>query len=103
MIKIDKDSIKKSVSHFGKTEQLFVACEEMAELIQQISKIKRAEFHKETHSNEHLIEEIADTYIMLENLKQIFGISDNEINEIIFQKQVRLTHRIDFQENYEDG
>ena len=81
--------------------QCFVACEELAELIQAISKTQRlgspdaenffVDYCK--FIEEQLIGEIADVYIMLAQLLQIFNISDRQIKEKIIKKLERQAER----------
>ena len=81
--------------------QCFVACEELAELIQAISKTQRlgspdaenffVDYCK--FIEEQLTGEIADVYIMLAQLLQIFNISDRQIKEKIIKKLERQAER----------
>ncbi len=54
----------------GRNKQLVVAVEELSEVQKEICKILRGE-----GSMAHLAEEIADATIMLEQLRQIFGLN----------------------------
>ena len=74
MIIIDSNVVKKSIEHYGANLQTVVCMEESAELIQAISKMKRGKDNRD-----NLIEEMADVMICIEILKQVYGISDNEI------------------------
>lgn len=59
-------------------------------LIQAISKEKRGK-----HDKQHLIEEMADVYICLEMLMEIYNISSKkEIESMIERKQQREIERI---------
>lgn len=89
MIIIDSNVVKKSIEHYGADLQTVVCMEECAELIQAISKMKRG---KDNRNN--LIEEIADVMICMEILKQVYGISDNEIQNYVCQKQNRSIERM---------
>ena len=89
MIIIDSNVVKKSIEHYGADLQTVVCMEECAELIQAISKMKRG---KDNRNN--LIEEIADVMICIEILKQVYGISDNEIQNYVCQKQNRSIERM---------
>ena len=66
-----------------------VAVEEFSELIKEICKSKRGRDNRNS-----IIEEIADCYIMLEQLGIIFGIEDTEINQVIDEKLTRLEKRL---------
>lgn len=58
-------------------------------LIQAISKEKRGK-----HDKQHIIEEMADVYICLEMLMEIYNISSKEIESMIERKQQREIERI---------
>lgn len=78
--------------------QCFVACEELAELIQAISKAERFSSHDILGNyyefiEEQLTGEIADVYIMLAQLLRIFNISDSQIKEKIIKKLERQADR----------
>ena len=89
MIIIYSNVVKKSIEHYGADLQTVVCMEECAELIQAISKMKRG---KDNRNN--LIEEMADVMICIEILKQVYGISDNEIQNYVCQKQNRSIERM---------
>lgn len=72
-----KEEIKKSNEYLG-AERLVVCMEEAAEQTQAISKMYR---NKPDRLN--LIEEIGDIIICIESLKQIYSITDSEINKAI--------------------
>ena len=89
MIIIDSNVVKKSIEHYGANLQTVVCMEECAELIQAVSKMKRGKDNRD-----NLIEEIADVMICIEILKQVYGISDNEIQNYVCQKQNRSIERM---------
>lgn len=89
MIIIDSNVVKKSIEHYGADLQTVVCMEECAELIQAISKMKRGKDNRD-----NLIEEMADVMICMEILKQVYGISDNEIQNYVCQKQNRSIERM---------
>lgn len=88
-IKINPEIIKDSISHYGVECQTTVCMEECAELIQAVSKEKRCKGDKN-----HLAEEIADVYICLEMLRQIYGVKGYEIETWINKKQNRIVERM---------
>ena len=96
MIIIDSNVVKKSIEHYGADLQTVVCMEECAELIQAISKMKRGKDNRD-----NLIEEIADVMICIEILKQVYGISDNEIQNYVCQKQNRSIERMKSDESQE--
>ena len=82
---IDKMIQKKTIDKFGADIQSTICMEECAELIQAISKMKRGKEDK----RDNLIEEMADVYIILEQLQYIYDIGDSEIENWIVCKQDR--------------
>lgn len=68
MKRMEKDEILKSaIARYGKTAQMIVAMEEMAELTKELSKFLRG-----AHNEDAIAEEIADVRIMLEQLEIMF-------------------------------
>lgn len=84
-----KNIIKKSIEFYGKDIQSIVCMEECSELIQCISKELRGK-----SDIAHLTEEMADVLICVDILKQIYNISDEELNNWIKYKQERILNRI---------
>lgn len=80
---INKELIKETINKYGNL-QLIVCMEELAELTQAISKELRGK-----HNQEHLLEEVSDVYLMLENLKLIYNLTDEDIEKVIKEKQER--------------
>ena len=74
---------------FGHTTQLTVAVEEFAELQKEICKILRGQ-----GDLSHLSEEIADATIMLEQLREMFGVNE-QVCLFMDEKVIRLKHRIE--------
>ena len=81
---------KDAIEVFGKEHQLIVAVEELSELQKEITKVIR---HQE--NIEHLTEEIADVYIVLEQLELIASIDKAKINKYYNQKIERLKKTIE--------
>lgn len=78
--------IKRNIeSQDDKNNLLIIVMEEFAELTQQISKVLRNRKDRQC-----LIEEIADTTLMLEVLKKICEIKGWEVNKAINVKMDRL-------------
>ncbi len=73
--KENRERCGKIIKIYPKEHQLLLAMEELAELTQAISKYLRY------GDTEPLMEEYADVEIMLEQLKQMLQIDDNEINK----------------------
>lgn len=70
-------------------KQLVVAVEELSELQKEICKSLRGKDNKK-----NLIEEMADVYIMLDQLKIYYNISDDELNNKIIDKNERTIERM---------
>lgn len=80
---------KKAIAKYGAKAQTVVAMEEMAELIKELSKAFRGYGNPDA-----IIEEMADVYIMLDQLKLIFGITGGEIKAMEMIKNNRLEDRL---------
>ena len=80
-----KNRIKcgKVIKVYPKKHQLLIAQEELAELIQAISKYNRY------GDIEPLLEEYADVEVVLEELRQMLGIKKKEINKRCAKKLFR--------------
>jgi hypothetical protein len=89
-------TLEKAIETYGKDMQLNVAIEEFSELIKEICKHKRGEDNRE-----NIIEEMADCYIMMEQLGVIFGIWFEEIEYKKVEKLERLEKRLAEQESKE--
>lgn len=83
-------TIEKAIETYGVDMQLNVAIEEFSELIKEICKHKRG-----NDNRENIIEEMADCYIMLEQLEIIFDIDYRDIGHIIKNKIDRLKFRLE--------
>ena len=82
-------TIERAIETYGKDMQLTVAVEEFAELIKEICKSKRGADNREA-----IIEEMADCYIMLDQLALIFDIPHRDINNVMGRKIARLDRRL---------
>lgn len=68
------EDLVKIANHYGYDMQQFIAIEEMAELTQALIKDTRAKTDDEKEkAYEHIVEEIADVEIMLEQLKWLLS------------------------------
>lgn len=86
----------RAINRFGKRHQLSVAQEELAELIQAISKYNRSldnQFDKEK-AKQMIIEEMADVTIMMAQLIDIAGIKQSQIDAAIKLKTLRMEERL---------
>lgn len=80
-----KKGIKLIADHYGNEHQTVKAMEELAELIQALARGDEA----------NIKEEMADVFVMLEQLKYLHRISEIEISRIMFRKITRQIERID--------
>ena len=83
------DILEKAIEVYGADLQKQVAIEEMAELTKEICKDLRGKGNRE-----HIIEEMADVCIMLDQLMIIYDIETNEMLDEIDIKTARLEERI---------
>lgn len=83
------ETLKRAIEAYGKDMQLNVAVEEFSELIKEICKNKRGRDNRQ-----NILEEMADCYIMLEQLTIIFDIKPEETSNEIRKKITRLENRL---------
>lgn len=62
----------------GKNFVVLCAIEEMSELIKELLK----DINRNKNNTQSVIDELSDVYLMLEFLKQIYNVSDKNINDI---------------------
>lgn len=86
---VDQNIIANIIEHYGTQTEQIVCMEEYAELSQAISKGLRGKLNRD-----NLIEEMADVLICINILKQIYKISDAELDKMIDKKQLRNLGRI---------
>lgn len=91
-----KKSMEKSIDNYGQV-QLLMVCEEMGELIQAISKMERLMDSKEERKKYkgHIIEEIADVSIMLDELMLYYNIKHSDVEKMKEEKLERLKKRME--------
>lgn len=82
-------TLERAIEIYGKDMQLNIAIEELSELIKEICKNKR-----ESNNRDNIIEEMADCYIMLEQLEIIFDIEPFELHKAINAKLSRLENML---------
>lgn len=94
---MNNEAIKKIADNYGYDAQSRQLIEEMAELTQAINKAWRMgnDFDNLLVQKRNIKEEIADVTIMIEQIKYLLQISDNNINEIIEHKLNRQLERIE--------
>ena len=82
-------TLERAIETYGKDMQLTVAVEELSELIKEICKYKRGR-----DNIENIIEEMADCYIMLEQIEIIFDIDEDKLSGKVIEKLNRLEKRL---------
>ena len=82
-------TFEKAIETYGADLQKQVAIEEMAELTKEICKDFRGKGNRE-----HILEEIVDVSIMLEQLQIMYGISISEMLRAVESKVKRLEERL---------
>lgn len=83
-----KAKAKRVARHYG-INQAIVAIEELSELQKELCKMERG-----LGTLDHLTEEIADVYVMLEQLKIIYEVDPEEIERQMNEKLDRQIFRI---------
>nr|DAY42970.1 MAG TPA: nucleoside triphosphate pyrophosphohydrolase [Caudoviricetes sp.] len=83
------DTYKQAIETYGVRAQKLMAIEEMSELTKEICKDFRGKLDRE-----HLIEEMADVLITMDQLMIMYEISGEEIWQIIRRKIERLKERM---------
>lgn len=80
-----KEQLHQIINHYGYNHQKDKLFEEMAELQKEVCKEKDGKGDKQ-----HIAEELADVYVMLQQLQLMYGISDEKI-ELEVQKKIERT------------
>ena len=86
---VNKHIINESVKIYGKELQTIVCMEELAELTKELSKNLRG-----IGDRDNLITELADVFICLYMIKEMYRIADKTLNEEIEKKQERQKARL---------
>lgn len=80
-----KEQLQKIIDHYGHRSQKEMLFEEFVELQKEVCKELRGKGDKH-----HIEEELADVYVMLQQLQLIYGISDEKV-ELEVQKKIERT------------
>ena len=78
--------------HYGREKQQIQAVQELSELIMILT--RRPDQRGENH-RQQVLTEIADCEIMLEQMRQLYKISEDEVSAEIDRKLLRQIDRID--------
>ena len=84
------DTYKQAIEEYGVRAQKLMAIEEMSELTKEICKDFRGKLNRE-----HLVEELADVTITIDQLMIMYEISGDEIEQMRERKIERLKERMD--------
>jgi NTP pyrophosphatase (non-canonical NTP hydrolase) len=86
----------KVIARYGADAQAMVHMEECAELIQAVSKMRRAANagKDDDAARYNLVEEIADCLICMKQMQEIYGISDHDIQLMVDRKCRRQEARL---------
>jgi hypothetical protein len=86
---MEEDVIQKAIDTYGEDAQLWMVIEEMSELSKEICKFKRGK-----DNFFEIADEMADVYIMLEQLKRLCAVPQDLIQQRIDFKFDRLRKRL---------
>lgn len=84
------NTYNKAIELYGEKAQKLMAIEEMSELTKEICKDFRGKLNRE-----HLIEEIVDVIITIDQLMMMYEISGDEIEQMRERKFERLKGRLE--------
>ncbi len=82
-------TIRRAIDVYGHKMQTLVAMEELGELQHELSKFIRG-----SGDPDHLLEEYADVLIVLRQVKEMYNLSDTEIDKAVCGKIARLEERL---------
>ncbi len=88
-----KEQLKEIINHYGVLKQLKYFQSEVFELNEAIINIEYLPFHNEK-DKDHIAEEIADVEVMLNQFKEYYGITYEQILVIMQHKINRQLERI---------
>lgn len=84
-------TIYRVISVFGASNQKMQTIEELMEL----QKALFENVHRGTDNRQNIVEEMADVEIMLAQMKEVFGVKEEELNKVKDYKLGRLNITID--------
>ena len=84
------NTYNKAIELYGEKAQKLMAIEEMSELTKEICKDFRGKLNRE-----HLIEEVVDVIITIDQLMMMYEISGDEIEQMRERKFERLKERLE--------
>lgn len=92
MVNSEKEALKRARETYGRKNQILVSIEELNELACVLAKYPRYEDEAQAvfELKEKVIDEVADVTIILDHIKAIFQLTENEIDERVTKKVGRL-------------
>lgn len=91
MLKKQMDEVNtKAILHHGIKLQSVVCMEELAELTKEVSKFIRG-----SGSKSNLTEEMADVYICLDQLRKMYNVDPEQLQDEIYLKLCRTQERLE--------
>ena len=87
---------KEVIEFYGRESQCRMMMEECGELIQAVNKMLR--YPNDVQVRDNLVGELADVSIMIEQMLEVFDVSEDELVEKMVEKNVRILNRIREQE-----
>ena len=91
---IKNEQIKMILEHYGEEPQRMKACEELAELQVEIFHNSSVDVVDSNDAYDKVLSEIADVYIMLEQLVKIYNIRKSDIDKSMTLKLRRTEDRV---------
>lgn len=91
-----KNLAEEMIDMYGENAQLDIVVEELSELIKEVIKYKRKNSHGEPYEIEHMAEEMADAYVVLDIVQAVLsknGISPEDVQTIVEFKKQRTRNR----------
>jgi NTP pyrophosphatase (non-canonical NTP hydrolase) len=86
-----KAVLDRALATWGRDSQVMLALEEMAELSKELLK----NINRRRDNIKEIAEELADVYVTLEGIENLYGVSDIEISGLMDAKISRLKARLD--------
>jgi hypothetical protein len=83
--------LDRALAKWGGDSQVMLALEEMAELSKELLK----NINRGSDNVAQITAEIADVYVVLENVKNVYSVKDGDISEIMDAKILRLKAKLD--------
>ena len=80
----------KAICRYGMSAQSVVAVEELSELQKEVCKAMRGQLNKD-----NMTEEMADVWIVIEELKMMYNITDEDVRKVVHRKVKRLKERLE--------